>query len=632
MQQASSRNSPRNNHTVVLQPRGVRVSQGQLLGSKQQYSPVLKNRTLQTHLQTHHTSRERYQKNTERRNTSPNTPEVTSDDRTDLLVRFGIDSIFGRVVTRILIALLLSQPVYVALGMELDESQGSETQSAEEASEPSPSVESQDESTALSEETDVPPDTNTILNTSTEEDVESIEEDENDNLDENTDSVNGGGSDNTSSEEESVIDEESDAETEEGTSDITEEETDTTTDEQTSDTTEEETTGTDDTERVDDDDSNATHDGDADIRDDTDSELDDTLDEEVIEGDDVDEEVTESDVVATSQNSDNKYVFGEGDCTLVSDGEFYCVANSATKQVTADPRVYSEKDREGDREIYYFDGVEVVRVTNNSYDDFAPVFEEETQRIIWQAMLNDRLQIMMYEIPTNTTRQITSSRQNSSNPSIMGDVVVWQEWIDTNWEILMTDVDNNGQEFEIEQLTDNAVHDMFPTMYDDMVTWQREKGASWEVVVYDVRSKKSHILEKDEDTKYENPRFVLLFDSKHNNGDIETIGYNLDTGEKMELGTRANPQPVTPASPKDEAPDAVPREEKTEVDIVVVDDTEGDGDDDEENLITTPAVDTDILVDDEGIDDEIVNDVQTDVPSVTTPVVLDDVIELAPRE
>lgn len=38
----------------------------------------------------------------------------------DLLVRFGIDSIAGRMVARVLLVLMLLQPVYVALGMELD--------------------------------------------------------------------------------------------------------------------------------------------------------------------------------------------------------------------------------------------------------------------------------------------------------------------------------------------------------------------------------------------------------------------------------------------------------------------------------------------------------------------------------
>ncbi len=297
------------------------------------------------------------------------------------------------------------------------------------------------------------------------------------------------------------------------------------------------------------------------------------------------DEVVYEDAVAISQNITNKYTFGEGECTLVSDGEFYCVADGPEKQILGDPQVYSEKDREGDREIYYFDGIEVVRITNNSYDDFAPVFEEKTMRVVWQAMLNDRLQIMTHDIPTNTTRQITTSRQNSSNPDIEGNTVVWQEWVKSNWEVMVTDVDNNGQEFEIEQLTDNAVHDMFPQAYNDLVTWQSEKGGSWEVIVYDVRTGKQHALKKSEDTKYENPRFALLFDSKHDNGDVELIGYDLNTGEMMELGTKAKPIPAEPLTPNDETPEALIREATNSTQIKVE-----DGDEDGNDIGTDDVV------------------------------------------
>jgi beta propeller repeat protein len=262
---------------------------------------------------------------------------------------------------------------------------------------------------------------------------------------------------------------------------------------------------------------------------------------------------------ALAQNATNKYTFGEGDCTVVADGEFYCVTEGPQTHKIGDPRVYAEKDREGDREVFYFDGVEIRRITNNSYDDFAPAFDEKTKRIVWQAMINDRLQVMFYDIPTNTTRQVTTSRQNSSNPHIAGGTVVWQEWVGTNWEIMMTDVGAVGDAFALEQLTDNAVHDMFPRAYNDLITWQSEKGASWEVIVYDLRTGEKHALQKDEATKYENPRFVLLFDSRHDNGDVETIGYDLDTGEMMELGTKAKPIPADPVTPDDETPDAIPR-------------------------------------------------------------------------
>lgn len=273
------------------------------------------------------------------------------------------------------------------------------------------------------------------------------------------------------------------------------------------------------------------------------------------------EEVAEPDTPIAEHNTGNEYKFGEGDCTLVADGEFYCVAPTTKRFVEGDPRVYAELDREGDREIYHFDGVEVTRITNNEYDDFAPVFDEAVGAIAWQANVQDRLQVFYHDLEANATRQITTSRQNSSNPDIEGDRIVWQEWVGTNWEVFLAEVEPDG--LEIEQLTDNGLHDMFPQVYDGLVTWQREKGSSWEVIVHNLKTGEEYAVEKDEDTKYENPRFVLLFDSKHENGDVETIGYDLDTGEMMELGTRSRPIPADPVTPKDETPEAIPREGST---------------------------------------------------------------------
>jgi len=480
----------------------------------------------------------------------------------NLLVSFGIDSYLGRMVTRVLILLILFQPVYVAMGMELEETPNttslevSDTAPSSAENENAPKDDVVDDSdiptTTTPDPVDTPP-------PAPVEDVVPEDDEEGSSIG-NEEDTSLGANDET---DVSIPDEDSTT---------TDEDTSLTDDTATGDESLDETTG----EGTDDiGDNQLTEEGE-DVTDEVDVVDGASLEEAIVPSDDV---VDPEEEITTVQNSENKYTFGEGDCTLVADGEFYCVAEGPETQTSADPRVYAEKDREGDREIYYFDGVEVFRITNNSYDDFAPVFDDETLHIVWQAMLNDRLQIMVHEVPTNTTRQITTSRQNSSNPSIERDMVVWQEWVGTNWEIMMTDVDTNGQEFEIEQLTDNAVHDMFPVAYDGLVTWQRERGSSWEIVVYDLGTRKSEALKKDEDTMYENPRFVLMFDSKHENGDIETIGYDLDTGEKMELGTRANPQPKAPASPKDKSEDALPREENIVTPIKVVRD-DGDGRDD----------------------------------------------------
>jgi beta propeller repeat protein len=497
---------------------------------------------------------------------------VNTQQGESLLVRFGIDSYLGRMVVRVLVWLLLFQPVYVAMGMELEDSskpvdtpaetleetlplsnEGSQTERSDEEV-----VETEVDATDLSKE-------NTVFEEAV---VENNEETEND-ISEETSA--------DESESEGVVDEPQDDVGEEVSTDefseTNEDEQDTIVPADTGggseNSTPEEIEESEEVERdptVSDADVSTSEESTENEGGERDAE---NIASSTLEIASSTEEKGYVEEVTIAKNADNKYIFSEGDCTLVSEGEFYCVAEGPETQVSADPRVYAEKDREGDREIYYFDGIEVHRITNNSYDDFAPVFDDETLRIVWQAMVQDRLQVMIHEVTQNTTRQITSSRQNSSNPSIVGDTVVWQEWVDTNWEIMMTKVSGTGQAFEIERLTDNAVHDMFPVVYDDLITWQSERGSSWEVVVYDMRTEKRHTLEKNEDTKYENPRFVLLFDSKHDNGDVETIGYNLETGEMMELGTKSKPQPVVPVSPKEETPDALPRESASSTQIKV---------------------------------------------------------------
>ncbi len=452
----------------------------------------------------------------------------------DLLVRFGIDTMLGRMVTRMLVMLLLLQPVYVALAVELDQV---------------PEDVSLAEATAVSASTD--------LDEGTTVAVSDLESDEG--------AVVSGDEallpDSAPVPSELVPQEHADL-AGNGTADavlpLSEEEAASST----------EPDGSDDTSSavlpdlsllasttVSDEGApsgaEATEPGHVHDASSTTDALPATSDEHA--------STTEDLPVDEVEERSNRYTFGEGDCTLVADGEFYCIATDVRRHVPGDPRVYAEKDREGDREIYYFDGVEVKRITNNGYDDLAPMIDADGKRIVWQAMINDRLQIMVHELGSGVTRQVTQGRSNSSNPFILGDKVVWQEWVDTNWEIMLADVSSTDGDYRVEQLTDNVVHDMFPQLYQGLVTWQREKGNSWEVIVYDLRTGSAHALPKQDDTKYENPRFVLLFDSRHENGDVATIGYELESGEMVELGTRARPIPANPQTPDDETPDALPR-------------------------------------------------------------------------
>ncbi len=653
----SSHLNKQNNHTVVLKARRVCVSKPLVVGSKQEHftsargSPPIDN-----------VDNVGSDKSLSLRNGSGmvSVHKKNNTGVNSLLVRFGIDNMLGRVVARVLVALMLFQPVYVAMGMEIDDtSEQPQAVQADDQDNIQSSADNIEESTvqvASEEEEELnnasdDQEVNTEDYTGADDEQLSDQEENNaENQDEQSENSSddvatdisgiytqndGGGEDEvggTSDGEDSLTEtatssdkgvdgEENVADDDSGSADVEGADSN-----EAEDVADEDENGN---ENVDEDSDNDNSDmsgdsgsTDSDVDNDENSEgvsgggggdSDSNTDEEGEENDaglgdaasstddnissdtastttnttftttastttetindtatttvDVANDVVDTgsttDSVAIAQNDTNKYMFGEGDCTLVADGEFYCVSDEAKHLVMGDPRVYAEKDREGDREIFYFDGVEVKRITNNSYDDFAPVFDENTKRIVWQAMINDRLQIMVHEIKTNITRQITTTRQNSSNPDIEGDTVVWQEWVDTNWEIMMTDVNNNGAEFEIEQLTDNMVHDMFPQMHNRLVTWQREKGNSWEIVVHDLHSGDEYSLEKNEDTKYENPRFVLLFDSRHENGDVETIGYDIETGDMMELGTKAKKIPEKPVTPKDKTQDAINTESAT---------------------------------------------------------------------
>ncbi len=513
------------NHTIVLQRRVSGVSNYQKNGLKEGHisysrgSPPLRT-TQGVRVSTHSPPR--------KVDKQLHTHFYTPTRRNDLVARFGVDTFLGSMVIHILLLLMVFQPIYVAFGMEIEEVQNSEEATVEEVQNTDLGEENVEEvsteevilqsgDTAQGESEDSAQIENTEINEGEEESNSTEQE----TLESSGEGIENDSTNEGESEEEVPVlenDENGTLPEDEGSEESAEEN------------------------------ENALGEveGNQEIASTTASTT------EEVGG-------LEEERPVEEKSDENKYVFSEGDCTLVSEGEFYCVANGVDRHTDGDPQVYAQKDREGDKEIFYFDGVEVQRITNNSYDDFAPAFDDETLQIVWQGMVNDRLQIFIHDIPSNTTRQVTSGRQNSSNPNILGDIIVWQEWVDTNWEIMMTKIPNADQEFEVERITDNAVHDMFPVVYDGLLTWQSERGSSWEVVVYDIKTGKKQALEKDEDTKYENPRFVLLFDSKHDNGDVETIGYDLDTGEKMELGTKAHPEPIKPASPKDEVPDAIPQ-------------------------------------------------------------------------
>ncbi len=263
----------------------------------------------------------------------------------------------------------------------------------------------------------------------------------------------------------------------------------------------------------------------------------------------------ETEVVATSTDviqpevhtvitPENKFTFSEKECVTVGDGSFYCArADSAAEVMSAD-RVFAAPDSDGDREVYVEKAGELIQITHNLTDDDAPYYDAISNAIVWQRLINERYQIVLYDIEKSEETVLTADRYNNMQPSMHGDAIVWQGWVGNDWEIMVY------QGGEITMLTDNTTHDIDPDISGDYIIWQAFEGESWHVKVYDRVSKSIETIDDAGPVSLENPRLVLVYDAKHDNGDVETRGYDLKSKSSVPLSSTPTPTPESIPDPE----------------------------------------------------------------------------------
>jgi hypothetical protein len=250
----------------------------------------------------------------------------------------------------------------------------------------------------------------------------------------------------------------------------------------------------------------------------------------------------ETDVVYAVSNDENKFSFSKDECTLVGDGTFYCATATSSPEVLHTDRIFSAIDAEGDKEIYVEKGGELSAISDNSVDDDAPYFDEVSNTAVWHRLIDGRYQIVQFDFDSGEEELLTTDRYNNMQPNVFGDAVVWQGWVGNDWEIFL---EMNG---ERTMLTDNTTHDIAPSANGSHIVWQSFEGSAWRMKVYDIRTGSIHTIEDAEGGSIENPRFVLVYDTKFESGDIETRGYDLKSGEVVHLASE-------PTSVPEEIPD-----------------------------------------------------------------------------
>lgn len=236
--------------------------------------------------------------------------------------------------------------------------------------------------------------------------------------------------------------------------------------------------------------------------------------------------------------------FDSENCSPVGDGSFYCAeATYETASVESDG-VFVAPDSDGDLEIFLKFNNDDLQITDNVFDDSAPDFDSKTNTVVWHQLREGLYQIRSYNIETEEEVLVSSGETNNMEPAHENGVTVWQRWIEGNWEIMMSDGKKETQ------LTDNNTHDVAPDIRNGFVMWNTT-GANGqkEVSVYEIETGLLSTIADSDGGQVQNPRFVLVYDTKFANGDIITKGYNPETGE-------VEPLSATPADVPQEIPES----------------------------------------------------------------------------
>jgi hypothetical protein len=254
---------------------------------------------------------------------------------------------------------------------------------------------------------------------------------------------------------------------------------------------------------------------------------------------------TEIPVPISTVHSDAVMQFNRNDCVTVEDGSFYCQSKKEESEQGTDG-MYALQDKDGDLEIFLQKNGELAQLTFNTVDDAAPFFDSKSNSIVWHRLVDERYQIISYDIDSAQEVQLTADSVNNMEPSRSGEYTVWQRWHENNWDIVLYD----GRETKF--ISESPLHDIAPNVKGDLVMWNRlATDNTQSIELFDTATEEYTTITDDEGGALSNPRMVLVYETEFANGDVVTKGYDVDTGEVTPLAN--NPAELPEEIPEPDA-------------------------------------------------------------------------------
>lgn len=80
--------------------------------------------------------------------------------------------------------------------------------------------------------------------------------------------------------------------------------------------------------------------------------------------------------------------------------------------------------------------------------------------------------------------RLTTNPANEINPKIYGDIIVYQDDRNGNWDIYMYNLTSKVET----QITNNAASQEFPAISGNVIVWQDNRNGHWGIYMYNLTS------------------------------------------------------------------------------------------------------------------------------------------------
>jgi beta propeller repeat protein len=167
----------------------------------------------------------------------------------------------------------------------------------------------------------------------------------------------------------------------------------------------------------------------------------------------------------------------------------YQISSSVTTQITHNaiyeygPQIFNNNVVwQGDSEIYLYqvDTASITQITQNTVWDSTPRVNEDY--IVWSSGVGqyERGEIFLYEINSQTTRQISHTTSISDfSPKIDGDFIVWHSDDPHDADIFAYQISTNT----LTPFANNGVADNYPTINGNLMGWTYNKYELSEIIL-----------------------------------------------------------------------------------------------------------------------------------------------------